>query len=228
MRRAALILIVFLVGCGTPYSSGSRQGRGSLAYLALGDSYTLGDGASPSLRWPLQLAHLLRVYDISVEDPLIVAGSDWTTDDLASAIRERKLGHRFRLVTLMIGSKDEMEGRDPEAFRRSFRKDVRAAVRLARGHPDRVVVLSIPDRSVTPSAAGSDREAIARQIDAYNEVIREEVAAVGAHYVDVTTFSRDAAEHPELISGDGLHPSGMMLAEWARITVPAARAAIGK
>lgn len=228
MRRAALLLLVLVIGCGAPFTGGSRRDRGSLSYVALGDAYTLGDGAAVSLRWPLQLAHLLRVYDVPVEDPTIVAGSDWTTDDLAAAIRDRHLSHRFNLVTLMIGSKDEMKDRNTEAFRRSFRRDVRAAVRLAHGHAGRVVVLSIPDRSVTPSAAGSDREAIARQIDAYNEVIREEVVAAGAHYVDVTTFSRDAAEHPELISGDGLHPSGMMLAEWARITVPAARTAIGE
>lgn len=228
MRRAVVLIALLLAGCGVPVSTGNSSHSGSLSYLALGDDYTIGDRVAPALRWPVQLANLLRVYEVPVDDPTIVANTQWTAGDLASALEKAEIGNRFDLVTLMIGFNDAYRGEDPETFRGALHGLIESSVRHARNRPGRVLVLSLPDWSVTPHAANLDRASLERRITTYNDVIREEVAGAGVRYVDITTFSRTAADHPDLISGDGLHPSGMMHAEWARIVVPVARGALGK
>jgi lysophospholipase L1-like esterase len=192
-------------------------------FLALGDSYTLGEAVAPEERWPAQLARALRAEGYDVGDPEIIATTGWTTDELMAGIDAASPRGPFELVTLLIGVNDQYRGRPSAEYREPFDRLLRRAIDLAGGDSSRVIVLSIPDWGVTPFAEGRDRARIAREIVAYNAVNREEASRAGAHYVDVLPSARRAASDPSLLATDGLHPSGKMYAEWCELVLPAAR-----
>lgn len=198
----------------------------STRYLALGDSYTIGEGVDPTLRWPSQLAALLEREGVSVGDPVVVARTGWTTDELSVGIEEAGPMGPFGLVSLLIGVNNQYRGRGPGEYRAQFRSLLLRGVDLAGGNSGRVLVLSIPDWGATPFAAGRDREAIARQVDAFNEANLAESRNAGARYLDVTGISRQVAVDPTLVAEDGLHPSGAMYARWAREAMPLALEAL--
>lgn len=195
--------------------------------LALGDSYTIGESVSPQERWPVQLSALLRAEGLAVDEPQIIATTGWTTDELWAGIDRAAPGGPFDLVSLLIGVNNQYRGRALAEYQTQFQELLRRAIQLAGGQPRRVMVLSIPDWGVTPFAGGSDRQAIGRAIDQFNAVNAEAVKQAGAQYVDVTPVSRRAAANLALIAGDGLHPSGEMYAQWARLALPAAREGLG-
>jgi lysophospholipase L1-like esterase len=195
-------------------------------FLALGDSYTIGESVDPEERWPVQLAAMLRERGIDVAEAEIVATTGWTTDDLASAIVEREPRGPYGLVSLLIGVNNQYRGQPLEEYRRQFRGLLEQAITFAGDEPGRVLVLSIPDWGVTPFAEGRDRDQIAREIDAFNAVNRDESASAGARYVDVTPTSRMAAADRRLMAEDGLHPSGLMYRAWAELALPGALAAL--
>jgi lysophospholipase L1-like esterase len=224
MRRVSAVLALMgllVAGC----AAAPRRGE-ELRYLALGDSYTIGERVAPEDRWPVQLVHRLRERGYRVAAPTLIARTGWTTDELAAAIAREDPQGPFDLVTLLIGVNDQYRGRTAEAYRPAFRALLRQAIAFAGGEPDRVIVLSIPDWGVTPFAAGRDRVRIAAEIERFNAVNREETRALGARYVDVTPLSRQAAEDPALIAPDGLHPAGPMYAAWARLALAEAEAAL--
>ena len=192
-----------------------------LAFLALGDSYTIGEGVTASERWPALLARALQI-----PDPQIIARTGWTTDELAAAIEQTKPQNRFDLVTLMIGVNDQYRVRTAEEYRLQFAALLVRAIQFARYRPSHVIVVSIPDWSVTPFAAGRDRNRIATEIDRFNAVNREEAARAGAKYADITAISRRTASDPSLVAGDGLHPSARMYSEWLGVILPIARDAL--
>ncbi len=190
-----------------------------LRFLALGDSYTIGESVDPAERWPIQLVSLLRARGVDIADPEIIATTGWTTDELAAGIAE---GHPFGpydLVSLLIGVNNQYRGRPLDEYREQFRGLLASAIDFAGGYAARVLVLSIPDWGVTPFAADRDRAAIAAAIDAFNRVNASETDAFGARYVDVTPISRNALNDPSLIAPDGLHPSGAMYREWAELAL---------
>jgi lysophospholipase L1-like esterase len=170
---------------------------------------------------------MLRARGFDVGEPTIIAVTGWTTDELAAGIDRADPPGAYELVSLLIGVNNQYRGRGLDEYRQQFVALLQRAAAFAGGKPGRLLVLSIPDWGVTPFAAGHDRAAIAAEIDAFNAVNREEAERLGAHYVDVTPFSRTAANDPTLIAADGLHPSGKMYAEWARLALPAAREALG-
>ncbi len=193
-----------------------------MRFLALGDSYTIGEGVDEAERWPVRLAGLLRERGVPVAAPRIIARTGWTTDELAAAIDDAAPRGPYALVTLLIGVNNQYRGRDVEEYRAEFAELLRRAVGFAGGDARRVVVLSIPDWGVTPFADGRDRASIAAAIDAYNAANRDEAARLGAHWVDVTPQTRAAGADPAFLVSDGLHPSGRSYAEWARLALPAA------
>jgi lysophospholipase L1-like esterase len=199
-----------------------------LQFLALGDSYTIGESLPEAERWPVHLAALMARRGVDLESPTIIARTGWTTDELAAAIAERKPEGPYQLVTLLIGVNNQYRGRDVENYREEFRSLLRRAVELAGGRAARVIVLSIPDWGVTPAADGKDRAMIAREIDLFNRVNWEETSTAGANYVDVTPISRKAGKDPTLLADDGLHPSGRMYGAWAETVLPVAMAAVLK
>lgn len=195
-------------------------------YLALGDSYTIGEAVRESGRFPVQLADRLRADGVDVANPEIVAKTGWTTDELAAGIDAAGPAGPYELVTLLIGVNNQYRGRPLEEYREQFRALLQSALRFAGGERERVIVISIPDWGVTPFAAGRDRDAIARDIDAFNEVSRDEANREGVRYVDITPGSRRAAGKPGLIAADGLHPSAEMYRQWVELLLPEAVAAL--
>jgi len=196
-------------------------------YLALGDSYTIGEGVAEGLRWPTQLVAAMRARGIAIAPPHYIARTGWTGDELSAAIDEQESKGQLRasydLVSLQIGVNDQYRGRPVEDFSVQFAALLTRAIAFAGGKPEQVVVLSIPDWGTTPfaRASGRDREHIARQLDAYNTSAAAVCQRNGATWVDITDLSRDPAT-AGLLADDGLHPSAEMYALWAR-RVEAAR-----
>lgn len=212
MKRAAAILV--LLACCTPMPAAPHA-----RYLALGDSYTIGESVAASERFPVQLAKQL-----GLGEPEIIAKTGWTTDELNAAIDAAKPHSPYELVTLLIGVNNQYRGRDTEQYRREFAALLQRAIGFAGGHAKHVVVVSIPDWGITPFAEGRDRAKIAREIDQFNAINREETQRAGAHYADITPVSR---RETTLIAPDGLHPSGAMYTKWVDVIVPEARTALG-
>ena len=158
----------------------------TFTYLALGDLYTIGESVPAEQRWPVQLAELLSKEGFAVGEPRIVARTGWTTGELHAAIRQEELIETYDLVSLLIGVNNQYRGYSLEAYRQEFAGLLEQAIAFAGGDPGRVLVLSIPDWSVTPYAEGRDRPAIAAAIDHFNHINREETEKHGASYIDVT------------------------------------------
>ncbi len=185
----------------------------AIFYLALGDSYTIGESVEVSERWPVQLIQGLRAAEIEVEAPRIIAQTGWTTGNLKNAITEANLISNFDLVSLLIGVNNQYQGRSIEEYRVEFEQLLLKAVKLAGDNKDKVFVVSIPDYGVTPFGA-SNEEAIGAAVDAFNAVNKEITDKYEIRYFDITPISRQAKENPALTANDGLHPSGEMYGLW--------------
>jgi lysophospholipase L1-like esterase len=195
--------------------------------LALGDSYTIGEGVAASERWPVQLAAALRASGTPVDEPTILARTGWTTTELLGAIEAagEALGSGFDLVTLLIGVNDQYRNHGVTVFGSGLESVLERAMGFGGRDPRRVIVISIPDWGVTPFAASDRRGAVAieREIEAFNRIIRDAARSRGASFVDVTPDSRRAADDPSLLAPDRLHPSGKMYAAWVQLILPLAR-----
>lgn len=199
-----------------------------MRFLALGDSYTIGEGVSEDERWPNQLVARLRNDGLAITDLRIIARTAWTADELADAIAAEDPQGPFDLVTLMVGVNDQYRSRPVHDFAPEYAKLLDRARALAGGRASRTIAISIPDWGATPYAAGRDRGLIAREIEAYNTRARELAARAGVHWVDVTPASRAVLDDPSLVTADGLHPAGGMYARWTGILAPVAREALGR
>jgi lysophospholipase L1-like esterase len=203
----------------------------SASYLALGDSYTIGENVEPAGRWPMQLAAALRAEGIVIDDPRIIATTGWTTDELSAAIDAAEpLGEEHALVSLLIGVNNQYRGRAVDEYAREFAVLLERAIGFAGRRADRVFVLAIPDWGVTPFAADSGRDtaAIARELDAYNAAASKLCAERGVVFIDIAPVSRARGAEPAMLADDGLHPSASMYAEWARLALPAVRRMLSK
>lgn len=242
-QAAALLVVLIFVGCtsqapnetnlSTPktqpaadHASTQKTPTPNISFLALGDSYTIGEGVKESQRWPRHLARLLNQEEGFVTAPQIIARTGWTTDELATAIAKTAPSGPYELVSLLIGVNDQYRGRRATAYTKPFASLLATALSLAGNQPKKVLVLSIPDWGVTAFAQGRDGNKIAAEIDAYNDIAREQTMAAGAHWVDVTGASRQAGSQAAQLAFDGLHPSGLQYATWARLALPAAVAAL--
>lgn len=198
----------------------------ALRWLALGDSYTIGEAVPEAGRWPVQLAAALRARGVAVDEPRILATTGWTTDELWAAMDAAEPLGRWDFVSLLIGVNNQYRGRAAADYRGEFRHLLARAIALAGDRPGRVLVLSIPDWGVTPfgQASGRDTAAIARELDAYNAIAAEECAAAGVAFVDITPASRGPGARPDRIADDGLHPSALAYADWTALALPVAEA----
>lgn len=197
--------------------------------LALGDSYTIGEAVSPADSWPVQLVQRLRARGIPIADPVIIAATGWTTAELAAAIETTPLDGPFSLVTLLIGVNDQYRGLPCDhTYRQRIRHLLKRAIALAGGEPRRVLVLSIPDWSITPFASHRDRLAISTAIQTFNAANHAAAQEAGAASVDITPLSRLGATNPELLAADGLHPSPAMYRRWVELILPLAHAILSE
>jgi lysophospholipase L1-like esterase len=203
-------------------------GAGPLRYLALGDSYTIGESVPEAGRWPVQLAEALRADGIALAEPRIIATTGWTTDELSAAMDAAEPLGQWDFVSLLIGVNNQYRGRDVADYRAEFTGLLRRAIALAGNRADRVLVLSIPDWGVTPfgQASGRDTADIARQLDAYNAAAEAVCSELGVAFVDITTISRELGSRPDMVANDGLHPSAAMYTEWTRLALKKATEAV--
>ena len=189
-------------------------------FLALGDSYTIGEQVPIENNFPFQTARLLREENVEVAEPVIVAKTGWTTDELAMAVREEGIKETFSFVTLLIGVNNQYRGRDLENYKQEFSQLLDQAIVFANGHTQNVFVLSIPDWGVTPFAEGKDRELIAKQIDDYNAAKKEITLAHKCKFCDITDSTRRNGTDKDFLAEDGLHPSAREYSIWAERLAP--------
>jgi lysophospholipase L1-like esterase len=197
-----------------------EQVKDELKYLALGDSYTIGESVDIAQRYPVQITDSLGKRGYHTESPRIIAVTGWTTSDLKAGIKAANPQGPYDLVSLLIGVNNQYRGQDINIYRKEFGELLDQSILFAGNDTGRVIVLSIPDWGVTPFASGRDREKIAREIDQYNAINKEITLSKGIVWIDVTGISRLAVNDPALIASDGLHPSGKMYTEWVKLALP--------
>lgn len=189
-------------------------------YLALGDSYTIGQSVASDQNFPSQLVTRLRAAGISLQDPEIIAVTGWTTRDLGNAIEKRDPKGPYDAVTLLIGVNDQYQGLAISGYRERFTRLLDTAIRLTGNQPSRVFVLSVPDYSVTPFANTLNTGLIQEQLDLFNSINKAVTLSRHASYTDLTQLTRDMKINPELVAEDGLHPSAVEYRYWADLLEP--------
>lgn len=216
-KRFVLTLILgFLFFTGATAQEATQEIK---TFLALGDSYTIGESVEVEMRWPMQLSQALKAQKSTLK-PTLIAKTGWTTDELLEGINQAALDDSYDYVSLLIGVNNQYRGRSVASFEPEFTTLLKRAIALSKNKTDGVFVLSIPDWGVMPFAEGRDRKQIAHEIDAYNARIERICKAYGVRYFNITEISRQASENADLIAIDGLHPSGDMYAAWVQAILP--------
>lgn len=220
-----LLSLCLLLGCeksATQSMISNPNNANSLTYLALGDSYTIGEAVTAQESFPFQLISQLKGQGFSFSTPKVIAKTGWTTDELQAAIKTENITQTYDVVTLLIGVNNQYRGYSETTYRKEFAALLQTALTFAKGNKSRVFVLSIPDWGVTPFGknSGKDIKVIAQQIDAFNAINKEETLAMSISYTDITSGSRLASADVSLIAKDGLHPSGKMYGGWALALLP--------
>lgn len=199
-----------------PGNTGSQKNH---TYLALGDSYTIGEKVIPADNFPNQVAALLKKGSLNLLPPRIIATTGWTTEELeagiAAANSTQPLDSSYDLVTLLIGVNNQYRGRPVSRYQTEFEELLKKAIHYAGDKADHVAVLSIPDWGITPFAEGRNRQQITKEIDTYNAANKQVALQYGIHYIDITPWTREAAHDASLLADDGLHPSGKEYKRWA-------------
>lgn len=213
-----ILTIAALAGCTkkqadiTPMTTHSNDTIRT--YLALGDSYTIGEAVPQAESFPYQLQSLMDNQDYRFDMPTVIATTGWTTDELISAVDQSGvMGKKYDMVTLLIGVNDQYRALSQDNYRVKFKHILDTAIQFAGRNAKHVFVLSIPDYGVTPFAKGNEAT-IGPQINQFNAINKSISEAAGANYLDITGISREAANDPTLIASDGLHPSGKMYGLW--------------
>lgn len=194
-------------------------------YLALGDSYTIGQSVNEKERFPAQTVALLKQQGIKLADPVYIATTGWTTENLQAAIANSNPS-AADVVSLLIGVNDQYQGKDTGGYAIRFSQLLDKAVQLAKGKKSNVFVLSIPDYSVTPFVSADQKARVSMQIDWFNSINKRITQASGISYTDITPSTREAATNPALIAGDQLHPSGLEYKKWAEMLTPKMKAVL--
>lgn len=205
------VVLLFNSGCKT---------QSAVSYLALGDSYTIGESVDQNQRWPVQLVEALQDSGIQISGPRIIATTGWTTLELKDAIADADLNPPYKLVSLLIGVNDQYDGLDFKKYPGRFKYLLNKSIKLAGGKPNHVLVVSIPDYSVTPFGKKKNPDKIAQELAQYNATNKSIAESLDVYYVDITPGSKKAADDRSLIAGDGLHPSGEMYTQWVDQILP--------
>jgi lysophospholipase L1-like esterase len=192
----------------------------NISWLALGDSYTIGQSVNEDERYPAQTTGLLKSDTINVQTLRYIATTGWTTLNLLDAIAAQNPQGPFDIVTLLIGVNDQYQHFDTGSYRKNFTSCLQQAIALSGNKTDHVFVLSIPDYSVTPFAAGSDTAEISKALDEFNAINKAITLSYNISYTDITPLTREAKYDASLIANDGLHPSGKEYEKWAALLAP--------
>jgi lysophospholipase L1-like esterase len=224
-----LILILMMLSCSSTETQENitpdnlpnmNENNPNRTFLALGDSYTIGESVDEKDRWSMQLIDLLKdSFDFTQHD--IIARTGWTTSELTQAIEARKLTEQYDLVSLLIGVNNQYRGQSLDNYRVEFRELLKISTKFAKNDAKRVVVLSIPDWGKSPFAKGQDNQKIASEIDKFNNVAKEECKKVSIVFIDITEITRKNTD-ASMFASDGLHYSGKMHRLWANEAVKTA------
>ena len=228
-------LSLFLMACFVLKTSTNVQAQSNpdtmhhnYTYLALGDSYTIGEGVELQKNFPYQTVGLLRKAGYAFYAPEIIAKTGWTTDELEAAVNEYAFLPKYDFVSLLIGVNNQYRGRDIIEYKEQLEHLIKRSIALTGGKPEHVVVLSIPDYSVTPFGQRMDAEKIAKEIDAYNNLCRALSIQFKVQYLDITAINRKASGKPTAVVADGLHPSEKTYGKWAAELADAVKKTIKK
>lgn len=222
MKKILLLFIAasLLWGCATvaEMATGEEEEPSvyNYSYLALGDSYTIGEGVAENERWPVQLREALRERGYKVAPPKIIAKTGWTTDNLYDAMEnELNYTRKFDLVSILIGVNNQYQGKSKREYEEELNEIFRMALNYSKRREQGVFALSIPDYSVTPFVT-ENREEIREEINEFNDIFRRVAAEHEVAFYNITPISRQAARDGDLIAEDGLHPSGTMYRFWVQ------------
>ena len=224
MKIQAIILLATLTLGACSRKVMNTNHNGTYTYLALGDSYTIGESVAYESNFPNQLSKQLG----NVKSPTIIARTGWTTGELIEAIKNSDIqGKKYDIVTLLIGVNNQYRGQSKDIYRTEFVQLLNTAINFSGDNKAHVFVVSIPDWGVTAFAAGRDRTQIAADIDAFNAIAKQETDKLGVAYVNITSISKQAATDAGLTANDGLHPSAKMYGLWVGEILPAIKNQLG-
>lgn len=192
-----------------------NSGNSKLSFLALGDSYTIGEGVNENERWPNQFVEVAYENGLDFEKPEIIAETGWKTFDLLNAISQTNFTQKYDYVSLLIGVNNQFNSRSIDEFEEDLNKlmDKMNSLKKSNGN---IIIISIPDWGYTPFGNSYNREKISSEINLFNNSLITFANSYGLKYVDVTEISRRAINESNLLASDNLHPSGLMYLEWAK------------
>ena len=231
--KLTLLFAILLLSCtprtpepGMAANANETAAPAKNAFLALGDSYTIGESVGEADRWPVQLAGLLRSDGLDVANPDILARTGWTTAELQNEIQRSGNQKKYNVVSLMIGVNNQYRGQSQDRYRTEFADLLQTAISFADRKASHVVVLSTPDWGQSPYAEGQDRARIGREIDQFNAIAQDECKKAGVTFVDITPLTRAAAGDKAQFAIDGLHYSGKQMRLWAEKALPVVKEAL--
>lgn len=217
MQRIIFLLLPILI-TGTLCAQESKSDS-SISYLALGDSYTIGESVVEEGQWPRQLRDSLAKKEVFLDEPVIIAKTGWRTDEMLKAARKALNDQQFDLVSLLIGVNNEYQGKSPASFEKEFENCLKYAIEHCKNGKKGVFVLSIPDYGYTPFGE-EKQQRISRRIDKYNTICKEICSEYGVLYLNITDISRRVPEDLSLVAEDNLHPSAAQYARWIERIAP--------
>jgi lysophospholipase L1-like esterase len=217
MRWTLVLFIGFtLLSCQKPSESTlkPKDDSTSISWLALGDSYTIGQGVNATERFPAQTLDLLKLRSIKTAQLTYIATTGWTSGELDKSISQQNLAY-YDFVTVLIGVNDQFQGIDTSTYSKNFKSILNRAIQATRGESQHVLVLSIPDYSLSPEGKKLDTTKIKREIDLFNTLNKKVAKDFKCQYLDITVLGREAKSNPLWIAKDGLHPSALAYKKWA-------------
>ena len=195
-------------------------GKNTSKFLALGDSYTIGQSVEVNERWPVQFLKELKATTNVIDTLQIIAQTGWRVDQLKEAMNSSDLEPPYGIVSLLIGVNNQYQGQNANDFRPEFIEILEKSLKLVENRTERLFVISIPDWGASPYGFGFDRAKVSKEINEFNSVVKEESEKRGLRYFNITTISRRALIDRTLIASDGLHPSGKMYKLWVDKIIP--------